>query len=183
MAVRAAELKDGQVARKSGAPLLFGRYTTLHMGAVIAHALSYLTTLWFVQWVWADGALSYQGVIAYGLELLLFAFKTALWSDTPEGRGVGWAGVSFDGLINMGGLVPYAPAILTFPPVAIVLAFVGWALGGVGVSLAWFGAPFVQLPYNGAPIGISASVLLVALGGGILLSAAPQRLWRVAERS
>jgi hypothetical protein len=155
------------------------RYTTLHLGAVIAHGLSYLTTLWFVQWCWPAGDLFAQGVAGYVLEVLLFAFKVALWSNTPEGRGVGWTGVGLDGVINMGGLLPYAEKILTFPPIAAMLALLDVLLP---FDLKQLGVPFAMIPFGPAPLPISASVLIVALGGGILLSAGPQRLWRVAER-
>lgn len=177
MTVRSEPLN--QARPKAGA--LFGRYNTLHLGAVIGHALSYLTTLWFVQWLPGTDDLRLQGAAAYILEVLLFALKLALYAKTPEGRGVGWAGVSADGLINMGGLLPYASAILSFPPVAVMLGLVGWLLGSLGVSLAWAGVPFVTLPFGDAAIPVSLSVLIVALGGGILLSAAPQKLWSVAE--
>lgn len=172
-------MSTAAAARAGGA---WGRYNTIHLGAVIGHALSYLTTLWFVQWLWPGAPdLRAQGATAYVLEVLLFALKLALYSKTPEGRGVGWAGVSADALINMGGLLPYAAGILTFPPVAAMLALLGWALGLAGVGLDWAGVPFTTLPFGTEPIAVSFSVLLVALGGGMLLSAAPQRLWRTAE--
>lgn len=175
MSIKSLDLLDGVPVRARAS-----RYTVLHAGAVIAHALSYLTTLWFVQWLAPATDLRTAGAVAYGLEMLLFAFKRALKSR--HGRGVGWAGVSADALINMGGLIPYAGRILSFPPVAVILALIGWIAGGVGVSLAWAGAPFVVLPYGADTIGVSLSVLLMALGGGILLSAGPAILWEAAER-
>ena len=155
----------------------FRRYTVLHAGAVIAHALSYLTTLWFVQWLTPDAELRTAGIIAYVLEMFLFALKRALHSG--RGRGVGWAGVFTDGLINMGGLIPWAPRILTFPPVAVVLALLGWATGG---ALGVFGTPFVTLAFGTQPVPISLSGLIVSLLGGMLLSAGPAQLWEAAER-
>jgi hypothetical protein len=158
------------------------RYTVLHAGAVIAHGLSYVTTLWAVQWCAPQLELRAAGVAAYVLEFLLFAMKSALTNSAKGDDGVGWAGVGIDAVINAGGLIPYAPAILTFPPIAVLLALVGWVFGLAGVSLLWAGAPFVHLPYGAGTVPISLSVLNVGLAGGILLSAMPQRLWRRAER-
>ena len=58
------------------------RYTPLHGGAIIAHALSYVTTLWFVQWIWPEGVLNAQSAVASCPEFLLFAMKSALWNWT-----------------------------------------------------------------------------------------------------
>jgi hypothetical protein len=165
------------------AATVFGRhYNALHGGAAITHGLSYMTTLWFVQWLWPDGSLVMQSAIAYCMEWTLFALKKAL--ESTEARNIGWTGVGVDGVINMGGLLPYAGAILGFPPIAALLALIGWGLGRLGVSLAWMGTIFHTLEIAGAqPIPLSLAVLLVGLGGGMLLSAAPVQLWRAADKA
>lgn len=169
MTVRSAPLENGQPAKADG--LLFGRYNTVHMSAIIAHAMSYLTTLWCVQWVAADLDLVTAGIAAYALEFLLFGMKSALWNAGKGDDGVGYAGVGIDALINAGGLLPRADVFLTFPPIAAVLALVGVRVGEL--------VPFTTLP-DGSPLTLAG--LIAAFLGGILLSAAPHRLWRRAGK-
>lgn len=151
--------------------LLFGRYSTIHAGAIIAHGLSYVTTLWFVQWVAPDLALTAQGIAAYFTELLLFAMKSALWNSTVDDDGVGWAGVIIDAVLNAGGILPRADTFLTFPPLAAALSVAGVRVADL--------APVATLPDG---TGVSAAGLIAALLGGILLSAAPHRMWRAASK-
>lgn len=154
-------------------------YNVLHAGAVIAHALSYLTTLWFVQWLTPESDLRTAAVVAYVLEMFLFALKRSLRSKSSG--AVGWTGVSADAVINMGGLLPWAPRIVTFPPFVVVAALVTYPLTSAGASFGWATAAFTLLPYGDGAIPVSIVGLLVALLGGMLLSAGPAILWEVAE--
>lgn len=175
MSTRTAEMQDDKVIVPRT------RYNALHAGAIIGHAFSYLTTLWAVQWVWPSGDLVLQSLVAYLLEFLLFTMKGALWNTKAGDDGVGYAGVGIDTLINAGGILPRAAAVLSFPPVAVVLALFGALLGAQ--RLMFFGLPLTTLTAGGETFAVTLSGLLVAIGGGILLSAAPHRIWRAAERS
>lgn len=69
-----------------------------------------------------------------------------------------WAGFAIDTVTNLGGILPRAALLLTWPPVAALLAV--------------FGA-------NGAdPTVQTIGGFLIALSGGILLAILPHRLWR-----
>lgn len=161
-----------------GRPHWWG-FNVLHAGAVIAHGLSYLTTLWFVQWLAPEAQLRTAGVVAGILEMFLFALKRSLRSK--RSGAVGWTGVSADAVINMGGLLPWAPRIVSFPPFVIVAALVTYPLTAAGASFGWATAPFTMLPYGDGAIPISLMGLIASLLGGILLSAGPAVLWDAAE--
>jgi hypothetical protein len=124
-------------------------------GAVAAQIISWLTTLWAVQWVWPEGAFVWQGAVAVALEALLVVMKVQLFNGgRPE---VGWVGLGIDSVINTGGLLPRTGRVITFPPIAALLTFAG-------------------LNPND-PMTILVGGFLLALAGGILLSALPHRLW------
>lgn len=160
-----------ETSPEGAAPAPRQRYNAVHGAAIIAHGLSYMTTLWFVQWVWPAGDLVGQSAVACTLEALLFGMKSALWNGAEGDDGVGFAGVAIDGLINAGGLLPQAGAILTFPPIAIVLSLVKIRTDQL--------TTIATLPGGHE---LSAAGLVTAVLGGILLSAAPHRLWRAASR-
>lgn len=125
------------------------------VGAAGAQFLSWLTTFWAVQWVWPEGQLLWQVVVAAALEALLVVMKTQLFNGgRPE---VGWVGLAIDAIINTGGLLPRAGRVLTFPPIAAILSMVGLNMRDANT--------------------ITIGGFILALAGGILLSALPHRLW------
>lgn len=124
-------------------------------GAVGAQFLSWLTTFWAVQWVWPEGQLIWQIGVAVALEGLLVVMKTQLFNGgRPE---VGWIGLVIDAIINTGGLLPRAGRVLTFPPIATLLSMLSLNMGDTNT--------------------VTIGGFLLALAGGILLSALPHRLW------
>lgn len=125
--------------------------------AGVAQFASYMTTLWAVQWVWSDGQLVHQVVAALVVEALLVSMKGALWNTAAGDDVLGWVGLVVDTLTNMGGILPRAGLVLTWPPIATVLK--------------WFGVPAAD------PIVQAAGGFLLALIGGIILSILPHRLW------
>lgn len=123
--------------------------------AIVAQIASWFTTLWFVQWIWADGPLPYQALIAVIAEALLAVLKERLFrGDDPA---LGWVGLLVDGIINAGGILPKACRIATFPPIAAI----GAAFGSVGACTVY------------SPLSVALALL-----GGALLSVLPHRLWR-----
>jgi hypothetical protein len=123
--------------------------------AVIAQIASWFTTLWFVQWLWPEGALVHQALLAVLAEGALVVAKERLFTgDDPI---LGWAGFIVDGIVNAGGILPKACRVLSFPPIAALVA----AMGGGG-ACATFGLGSV----------------LFAIAAGALLSVLPHRLWR-----
>lgn len=124
--------------------------------AGVAQIASWFTTLWAVQWIWADGPLAYQVAIALVAEGVLTICKAQLFNGSDP--ILGWVGLAIDGIINTGGLLPKACRIYTFPPVAAVVA----AFGGNPATCTTFAIPSV----------------ILALAFGLLLSAMPHRLWR-----
>lgn len=152
MTVRVSELKDGEVVRAPKAAPPIRRVI-----AAVAQGASYLTTLWAVQWVWDDGQLAHQIIAALVLELLLVGMKSALWSRNGD-ETIGWAGFAIDAIINAGGILPRAAKLLTWPPIASLLAV-------ASINAA---EPTVQ----------TIGGFIIAAGIGILLSILPHRLWR-----
>lgn len=123
--------------------------------ATLLQVASWFTTLWAVQWLWADGAFSGQVTGALLAEFAFIVMKTQLFSGGS--KVVGWAGIALDGLVNMGGILPRAGKLLTFPPIAAVLGFMGVDAGATATQ--------------------KIGTFLIALIGGILLSVLPHRLW------
>lgn len=126
--------------------------------AVVAQLASYMTTLWAVQWVWNDGLLHYQVLAAVVVEVVLVGMKSALWGKRNGDHTIGWAGFVIDTATNVGGILPRAGRLLTWPPVATLL----------GVFSVNSAEPAVQ----------TAGGFTLALLFGILLSVLPHRLWR-----
>jgi hypothetical protein len=155
----------------------FHEYNAMHAGSVIAYAMSYVTTLWAVQWVTPGWRLQDQSVAAVLVEYLFFALKTSLSFGVG---GVGWVGVALDSVTNMGGILPAAPRVLSWPPIAIVVALVRSLLGKLGVPTP-NDAVLDTFTVGGAPLVVTYGGLSVSLAGGILLSAAGHRMWDAAE--
>lgn len=160
----------------------WARYNRLHGAAVIAHGLSFATTLWFIQWVWPGGDIRAQGCVAYVLEFFLFGLKSVLLNGEVSDDGIGWVGVGADAVINAGGILLRAGDILTFPPFAVVLALVGMLINGLLGLLTLPPLPpdWVITTIQDVPITLGG--LLFAIASGILLSAAPHRIWQAAKR-
>ena len=126
------------------------------MIAAVLQLASWFTTLWAVEWIWADGPLAYTIGIAIIAEGILIICKMQLFNGSDP--ALGWVGLAIDGLINTGGILPKACAVLTFPPIAAI----GAAVDRSAASCTTFAIPSV----------------IVALIIGVALSALPHRLWR-----
>ena len=98
-----------------------------------------------------------QFIAAVVVEAVLVAMKSALFDKGGGNDGIGWAGFVIDALTNLGGILPRAGKVLTWPPVATLL-------GLLGMSAA---DPTVQ----------SLGGLIIALAAAILLSVLPHRRW------
>jgi hypothetical protein len=129
------------------------------IGSLIAHAFSYLATLAFVAYILkpTDGP-SWAGTVAAALavEAFGYALKELLWKHSLADP-LGWVGVAFDGIINTGGILPYAPRVLTFGPISLSLGFIGVNIGD--------------------PLTAVAASGVISLVAGVLLSIAPHWLW------
>jgi hypothetical protein len=133
------------------------------LGAIITQVMSYLTTLSAVAHVMrphTETAWAITAGTALAVEIALIAMKETLFSG---GAGVGWTGFIIDGLINAGGILPWASRLLTFAPIALIL-------GLIAVDTT---DPMVAL-LGGAVIGLIL---------GFVLSIAPHRLWRTGKRA
>lgn len=134
------------------------------IGTLIAHVFSYVATLAFAAYLFkpTDGP-SWAGTAAAALagEAFGYSLKELLWKNGLADP-LGWVGVFFDGIINTGGILPYAPRVLTFGPISLSLGF-------IGVNVA---DPFTAVAASG--------LISVVLGG--LLSIAPHWLWHNGGR-
>lgn len=134
------------------------------VGALIAQAASFYTTLAFVSALTRPGSDPQHWAITVGLalagEVLLFVMKEELFRPGPGcgSKGVGIAGFVGDGVINAGGLSAIAMGALTFGPAALML-------GALEVNLA---DPSTSL----VATGIASFVI------GLALSITPHVLWR-----
>lgn len=151
MSVTTADLKDG-------APVKGRKPSTRKALAAVAQAASYMTTLWAVQWVWDDGSLAAQIVAALVVEAVLVGMKSALFDKGSGNDGIGWAGFVIDALTNLGGILPRAGKVLTWPPIATLLGLLGLSAADTTVQ--------------------SVGGLIIAGAAAILLSVLPHRLWR-----
>lgn len=95
--------------------------------------------------------------VALAVEAALFALKESLF-DPKASSAVGIVGLLLDTLVNAGGIMLYAGAILTLSGLAAIL-------GIAGVDLA---DPETQLVAGGIVSGLL----------GLLLAIAPHWLWR-----
>lgn len=154
MSVQSAEMKDHEVVSGRRPPEIPIR----RIIAVIAQLASFMTTLWAVQWIWSDGPLVYQVAAAAVVEFMLVGMKSALWGKRSSDQAIGWSGFVIDTVTNLGGILPRAARLITWPPIAAVL-------GALGVNAA-------------DPATQALGGFLVALAGGILLAILPHRLWR-----
>ena len=93
---------------------------------VIGHVASYATTLNFAVYLIRpqDGP-GWAGAVAAALaaEALVYAMKEMLWSNGLADP-MGWAGIILDGVVNTGGILPWAPRILTFGPISLSLGLI-----------------------------------------------------------
>lgn len=135
------------------------------IGAVIAQGLSYVTTLWLIEWVWVDGDWGMRVLVALLLEVSFVALKESLFVGHGDDR-LGWIGFLVDAIINMGGALPRAGAVITFPPLAVILSIAG----------VYERAQSTMATLEGVPV--SWGGFLVALISGIILSVAPHYLWK-----
>jgi hypothetical protein len=130
------------------------------LGAVITQILSWLTTLWFCEWIGQpkdDAAWWRVVVISIGVEFLLVQLKRLVHNKKKGFELLGWIGIVVDSVCNAGGAFGISGRILTFPPVAAVLLY-----AKVNV-------------YDTTTNMIGSFV--VAMVAGYLLSIAPLRLW------
>lgn len=132
------------------------------IAALIAQALSYLTTLgaaaFFVQpgqdlrrWGAAIG-------VAIAFEALFFGMKESMFQPGGLNKVIGAIGFLADGVINAGGIMAIALGILTFGPIALIL-----------------GVAEVDISSPDAILLASAGLSLVL---GLVLSLLPHGLWR-----
>lgn len=144
--------------------------------AAIVQAASYITSFWFVQWVWPEGPLVAQIPIALAVEILLVVLKERLFrGDDPA---LGWIGLAIDAVINTGGLLPRVCRLLTFPPIAALIAAANQASAAQRASEGTAQAAQTALVVATACTPFDGLSILVGLIGGILLSVLPHRLWR-----
>ena len=138
------------------------RLTGSRVAALITQALSFLTTVWFVEWMWPGGTQVSRYLVALLAEALLVIFKEQLFRGGEA--WLGYIGLAVDAVVNTGGIIPAACRIVVWPPVmAVVMAVSGAETPGAVLPGC---NPFDALP------------LALSLIGGIILSVAPHRLWR-----
>lgn len=159
MAVREVAMdKDTPIKRKSGAGFNPGK-----IGAIITAAVSWLTTYWCVVWVMQPEPGSYAIPVAVSIvvELIFTLMKWCLFNPDRRGDAIGWCGVAIDTLVNAGGILPRAGRVLTFPPIAAILALIG-----VNAS---------------SPTVANVGGFILSLIAGALLSVLPHRLWHSGD--
>lgn len=159
MAVQSGPLEGGVRIRRKRSLNIY------KVTAAIAQLLSYLTTLWFVEWVWSDGQPMHRYAVALLIEAVLTAMKLTLLDGSGENDGIGWAGFVIDALTNLGGALPRASAVVTFPAFAIVLQLIGLYTGATTTLATIQGN---AITYGGA---------VVALISAIILAVLPHQLW------
>jgi hypothetical protein len=132
------------------------------VGALIAQAFSFYTTLAFIALITKPGADPQRWAVTVGLalaaEVLLFVMKEETWRPGCGSKGVGVAGFLGDGFVNAGGLGALALGVLTFGPAALML----------GVLEVDVTDPSTSLIATGA----------ISLALGLALSITPHILWR-----
>jgi len=131
---------------------------------------SYLTTVWFVEWVWVEGGVLEIYLVAGVLELLFIGLKLFIFDGRRHSDVLGWVAILVDSLINAAGIMPRADRILSFPPITVILGLLG--LGG-------------RPPMVVTTVRLGDDTVFVTLGGfilsltlGVILSWLPVRLWR-----
>lgn len=143
-----------------------GAVVVYRVVAVLASVFSLLTTVWAVEWVWPDGNPLHRWLAAGLVELIFFALKLTLFNGSSADDSLGWIGFILDTITNMGGILPRASAVITFPPFALVFSLftvydelTSQAARVNGAAITWGGIP-------------------VALIGAVILSVAPFYLWK-----
>lgn len=163
MSVQTTDMRNGQEvkpARKASGANIF------KLTAAIAQLLSFLTTLWCVEWIWSDGQPLHRYAAALVIEITLVAMKLTLFNGSGRDDAVGWSGMVIDVILNTGGALPRASLLMTFPPIAVLLQIIGLYTG------ATYPLATIQ------EITISHGGGVTALLGGILLAVAPHYLWK-----
>lgn len=140
------------------------RINTYKLSAVLAQLLSYMTTYWAVEWIAepkTDQQYAIAMAVALAFEFLLVKMKSLLFDEAAENDGIGWLGFVIDAVINAGGIVTKSGRLLTWPPIAAILAAFG---------------------LNAAdPRTNAIGGFVVALALGAMLSFLPHRLWRAGS--
>jgi hypothetical protein len=128
------------------------------VGAAVAQALSFGTTLAFVGVLLVDMQPVVVFLIAGGLEGVLSLMKNAIFRSRRNSGAVGLSAFIFDGLLNAGGLFPLMQRIGDTPTGKMFTTWLGLQAGA----------------------NATAAVVLALVFGG-LLSAAPWFLWRAGD--
>jgi hypothetical protein len=135
------------------------------VGALIAQAFSFYTTLAFVALLTKPGSDPQRWAVTVGLalggEVLLFVMKEESWRAGCASKGVGILGFVGDGFINAGGLGALALGILTFGPSALML-----------------GVLEVDVTDPGTTVLATGAISFVL---GLALSITPHILWRTTR--
>jgi hypothetical protein len=143
-----------------------GYFNGYRVSAWIAHAGSWLTTYWLVEWIGdpkTDTGRALVVLVAIAVEFTLHKMKKLLFDEHKHNDGVGWAGFIIDSIVNAGGAFPKAGRFAAWPPlVALVGAFGVDSSKGPGNTVAAF---------------------ILALVGGTILSVLPIRLSRAADEA
>ena len=132
------------------------------LAAFIAQAMSYATTVsaaMFIIHPKSELDWAFTLLIALAFEIMFAMMKETLFSNLAHPAG--WIGFFADALVNAGGAMPWAPRLLTFGPIALIL-------GVFGVD--------VSDPTTGL---VGGAVLSLIFGG--VLSIVPHWLWRPAR--
>ena len=157
-----APQRPARTAQARSAPRVAGGWNGSKIGAVLTSIISWITTYWCVLWIMQpadDASKAIPIVVSIVAEVVLILMKRCLF--TAGDHGIGWAGFTIDAIINAGGILPRAGRLLTFPPIAAMLAV-------IGVNAA-----------DSTANNIGA--FIIALLAGALLSVLPHRLWRSGE--
>lgn len=166
---RAGDAPPAGMVRDNARRRGIGQMNIYKLTAGLAQLMSYLTTLWAVEWVWSDGQPLHRYVAAFAIELLLTAMKLTLFDGKGSNDGIGWSGMVIDVITNTGGAIMRAGMLITWAPIAILLSVIGvydWAIS-------------VMATTNGHAITNGGAIIAVI--GGILLAVAPHYLWRRGE--
>lgn len=128
------------------------------IGAAVAQALSFGTTLAFVAVLLPDTSAIVVFSIALALEGVLSLMKNAIFRSKRNSGAVGLSAFVFDGLLNAGGLFPLMQRIGGTPTGKM---FTAWLDLQAGAN--------------------NTAAIVLALVFGVLLSAAPWYLWRAGD--
>lgn len=145
--------------------------------AIVLGVASFVTTLWFVQWIWEDGPFWWQFGLAVVAELLLIGLKEQLYRQGGD-MIAGWVGVIIDAIINTGGILPKSCRILSFPPIAVVGEALSSGVEPLKATASAGGGLHMDVQVITACTMYSIESVVIALIFGMMLSVFPNRLWR-----